>query len=281
MQKSIINSEITKEKAKGSYAPVNGLNMYYETHGTGRPLILLHGGLSETGGWSQILPALAADRQVIGVDLQGHGRTADIDRPMSFEQMADDIATLINYLGFNNTDILGYSLGGGVALQTTIRHPELIRKLVVISTVCKSDGWYPEIRAAMQSMNVEAAKAMVGSPLYQAYTKIAPIPEDWSLLVTKMGRLVSQDYDWSKDMKAIKPPTMIVIGDADNVRTMHAVQFFELLGGGQAAAGWDGSGMPKARLAILPATTHYNIFVSPLLVPIVTPFLDAPMPNYR
>jgi pimeloyl-ACP methyl ester carboxylesterase len=193
--------------------------------------------------------------------------------------MADDIAALIKHLGFENTDIVGYSMGGGVALQTSIRHPNMVRKLVVVSAACKSDGWYPEIRAGMRSMNAEAAKAWVGSPMHQAFVSTAPNPESWPTLVAKLGQLVGQDYDWSEAVSALNTPTMIVVGDADAVRTAHAVEFFELLGGGKADAGWDGSGMSNARLAILPATTHYNIFFSPMLTSTVTLFLDAPMPK--
>ena len=265
----------------GNYAPVNGLDLYYEVCGTGQPLILLHGGLGVIGMFEQLLPGLAETRQVIAVELQAHGHTADIERPLSFESMADDIAALIKYLGLDGADILGYSLGGGVALQAAIRHPEVVRKLVIVSAPDKSDGWYPENRAGMASMNAEAAKTWIGSPMHQAYISVAPKPEDWTALADKLGQLLRQDYDWADAVATIKAPIMIVVGDADGVRTAHAVQFFELLGGGKADAGWDGSGMSNARLAILPATTHYNILGSMLLAPIVTPFLDAPMPETR
>jgi len=265
--------------AQGKYANVNGLKLYYEIHGTGKPLLLLHGGLGTVGMFEQILPRLAEDRQVIGVELQAHGHTADIERPLSFEFMADDIAALIKQLRLGQADVMGYSLGGGVALQTAIRHPDVVRKLILVSAPCKSDGWYPEVRTGMKLMNAEAAKAMVGSPMHQAYVSVAPNPDGWQTLVAKTGQLVSQDYDWSKDVAAIKTPTMIVVGDADGVRTAHAVEFFELLGGGKKDAGWDGSGTSNARLAILPATTHYNIIFSPMLGSTVTPFLDAPVPD--
>ncbi len=265
--------------AQGKYADVNGLKMYYETHGEGKPLILLHGGLGGVDMFAQLLPALAEGRQVIAVELQGNGHTADIDRPFSFQQMADDIAALIAHLKFEQADLAGYSLGGGVALQTAIRHPGMVRKLVLISTPFKSDGWYPENRAGMKAMNAQAAQALVGSPPHQAYIKAAPRPEDWPVLVSKTGQVVGQDYDWSEQVAKIKMPTMIVIGDADAVRPAHAVRFFELLGGGQKDAGWDRSGMPSARLAVLPGTTHYDIFSSPLLAPVIGAFLDAPAPN--
>jgi pimeloyl-ACP methyl ester carboxylesterase len=227
--------------------------------------------------FGEVLPLLAEGRQVIAVDLQAHGRTADIDRPLSFELMADDIATLIKHLGFETADLMGYSLGGGVALQTAIRHPEAVRKLVLVSTPFKRDGWYPEVLAGMGQMGPAAAEPMKQTPMYQLYASVAPKPDDWPVLLTKLGQLLGQDYDWSNDVAAITAPTLIVVGDADSVPTAHAVQFFELLGGGKADAGWDGSGMPNARLAILPATTHYNIFFSPALASAVRPFLDAPM----
>jgi pimeloyl-ACP methyl ester carboxylesterase len=198
---------------------------------------------------------------------------------LSFELMADDIAALIKRLGLESADLFGYSLGGGVALQTAIWHPGVVRKLVLVSTPFKRDGWYPEVRAGMASINADAAKAWIGSPMHQAYASVAPKPEDWPTLAAKLGDLLRQDYDWSAGVAAIKAPTMIVVGDADSVHTAHAVEFFELLGGGKHDAGWDGSGMPNCRLAILAGITHYNIFSSPVLASTVTPFLDAPMPD--
>ncbi len=276
MSEGMMNSNV-RNNAKGSYASVNGLNLYYEIHGTGQPLVLLHGGFGTTGMFGEVLPLLAEGRQVIPVDLQAHGRTADIDRPLRFELMADDIGALIQQLGFERVDVMGYSLGGGVALQTAIRHPEVVRKLVVVSTPCKRDGWYPEVLMGMSSMNAEVGKTWVGSPMHQEYASVAPRPEDWPALVAKMGQLLSQEYDWSEAVSKLKMPAMIVVGDADSVRTAHAVAFFELLGGGQRDANWDGSGMSNARLAVLAGMTHYTIFASPGLAFTVTPFLDAPI----
>jgi pimeloyl-ACP methyl ester carboxylesterase len=263
--------------ARGSYASVNGLTLYYEIHGAGEPLILLHGGVGAIQMFGEVLPSLAQNRQVVAVDLQAHGRTADIDRPLSFELMADDIAGLIKHLGIEETDVMGYSLGGGVALRTAIQYPEVVRKLVLVSTPFKRDGWYPEILAGMGQMGPQVAEPMKQTPMYLLYASIAPKPEDWPVLLTKLGELLRQDYDWSNEVAAIKAPTLIVVGDADSVRTAHAVAFFELLGGGKVDAGWDGSGMSNARLAILPATTHYNIYSFPTLTAVVAPFLDAPM----
>src|SRR5258706_4765522 len=258
-------SMATNKDAKDSYASVNGLHLYYEIHGAGEPLILLHGGVGAIQMFGELLPSLAQNRQVVAVDLQAHGRTADIDRELRFELMAGDIAALIKHLGIEQADVMGYSLGGGVALRTAIQHPEVVRKLVLVSAPFKRDGWYPEILAGMGQMGPQVAEPMKQTPMYQLYASIAPKPEDWPVLLTKLGDLLRQDYDWSNEVAAIKAPTLIVVGDADSVRTAHAVAFFELLGGGQKDAGWDGSGMSKNRLAILPGVTHYTIFSAPVL----------------
>jgi pimeloyl-ACP methyl ester carboxylesterase len=259
---------------------VNGVNLYYEIHGSGgQPLVLLHGGLGLIGMFGELLAQLAAGRQVVAADLQAHGRTADIDRPIRYELMADDIAELIRHLGIAKADIMGYSLGGGVALRTAIQHHDLIRKLVVVSTPFGRDGWYPEVRAGMAQMSAATAEFMVNSPIYQAYTGVAPDPGHFPVLVDKMGDLLRQEYDWSAEVARISAPTMLVFGDADSVPPTQIARFFELLGGGQGDAGWDRSNMPQSRLAILPDTTHYDIVSSPALASAVVPFLDAPMPK--
>lgn len=262
------------KEVKGNYASVNGLNMYYEVHGTGRPLILLHGDVGASKMFDPLLPELAENRQVIAVHLQAHGRTADIDRPFKFELMADDIAELMKRLGIEKADIMGYSLGAGVALQIVIRHSDMIRKLVVISTPIKRSGWYPEVLENMAQMGPETAKAIKQTQLYKFYPDT-----DWEALFTKLGDLVRQDFDWSKDITAIKSPVMIVFADADAVRMAHIMEFFALFGGGQRDAGLDGALRPQAQLAILPGTTHYDILSFPTLAAIVTQFIDLPMPE--
>ncbi len=282
MTENVIDQKVTRRSVKGSYALVNGIDLYYETYGargTATPLIMLHGGLGVIGMFDKLLPELARGRQVIAVELQAHGHTADIDRPMTFEAMADDIAALVKHLGLGKADLLGYSMGGGVALRTAIRHPEVVRKLVLISAPCKLDGWYAGVQAGFKAMNGAAARQWVGSPMHEAYASVAPRPEDWPRLADKLGQLVSQNYDWSVDVASMQTPTLIAIGDADAVRTAHAVEIFELLGGGKAEAGWDRSGMSRSRLAILPATTHYDIVFSPALAIAANQFLDAPMPG--
>ncbi len=261
--------------AWSGYVVVNGLDMYYEVHGQGQPLVLLHGGLCTIEAWGTLLPVLAEGAQVIAVELQGHGRTADIARPMSYEGMADDVAALIEALGVAPASVLGYSLGGGVALQTAIRHPDVVRKLVLLSTTFKRDGWSPAALAGQSAVNAEAARGWVGSPMQQAYAAVAPRPEDWPALAGKAGDLLRQDYDWGIEVAAIKAPALIVVGDADAVRHAATLELFELLGGGSVDGGM--TALPSARLAVLPATTHMETpYRVELLAAIVPAFLDAP-----
>jgi pimeloyl-ACP methyl ester carboxylesterase len=263
-----------KSKGQGQYADVNGIKLYYEVHGAGRPLILLHGGLGAIEMFGPNLPALAAVRKVIALDLQGHGRTADIDRPLSHELMAGDIAALIKRLGLERPDIMGYSLGGDVALLTAIRHPETVGKLVVVSTPFRRSAFYPEILAQQAQVNAQAAEGMKQTPMYALYSRIAPRPQDWPKLLEKIGEAMKKDFDYSKEIPGIKARTLIVAGDADIFPPAHAVEMFGLLGGGTRDGGWDGSGRPASRLAILPGLTHYTIFSAPVLASTVIPFLE-------
>ncbi len=272
---------MTQTDGQSGYAPVNGLQMYYEFHGSGgTPLVLLPGGLMATSMWGDLAPRLAETRQVVAVDLQGHGHTADIDRPMRFEQLADDVAALIEQLDLGQPDVFGYSLGGGAGLQLAIRRPELVRKLVLASTPYKSAGWHSDILAAMATMNAEAAAAMQETPFYQAYVSVAPRPEDWPVLVTKVGDLVSErvrSYDWTEGVKAITAPTQLIVGDADSVVPEHTEAMFRLLGGRVVG---DLEPLPSAQLAVLPGTAHSAVSArAELLMAIVPPFLDAPMPE--
>ena len=258
-----------------SYADVNGLSQYYEEHGSGEPLVLVHGGIGAGEMFAPILPELAAQRCVITVDLQGHGHTADVDRPLRPESMADDIAALVEHLGLGQADVMGYSLGGLVALRTAIQHPQLVRRLVLVSIPFRRDGSHPEVVAAMDQMTPEIADVLKQSPLYERYSRLAPRLEDWPVLIAKTSELLKCDYDWASDMDDLETPTMLVFADADSVRPAHIVEFYGLLGGGLRDAGWDGAARPTARLAILPGTTHYDIYAAPGLAPAVIPFLDA------
>jgi pimeloyl-ACP methyl ester carboxylesterase len=221
------------------------------------------------------LELLAAGRRVIGVDLQSHGRSPAADRPMRFETMADDIAALIRALGLDRVAIMGFSLGGGVALRTAVQHADVVERLVLVSTVFKRRGWHPEMTAGMDAMGPETAGMLMRSPMYEAYQQIAPRVEDWPVMVRQLVELLKIDYDWSADVPGLSMPVMLVIGDADGVPPSHAVEFFGLLGGGQRDAGWDRSGMTPHRLAILPGLAHYDINISPALSAAVIPFLDG------
>lgn len=250
---------------------------YYEIHGTGQPLVLLPGGLMTIGMMGQVVPSLASTRQVIAIEPQAHGRTADIDRALTYEQMADDVAALITHLGLERGDVFGYSVGAGVALQTAIRHPEVVRKLVVASAAFKTDGVHPEIHAFEASFHPDAPFL---SQIREANLRIAPRLEDWPRLVAKMRQLLTEHYDWTQDVAAIQAPTLIVVGDADTVRPAHAVELFGLLGGGKADSAM--GNLPNAQLAVLPGTTEPGMLARvDLLTAIITPFLDAPMSMAR
>ena len=257
-------------------AQVNGIEVAYQVHGSGvTPLVLLHGGFGSAEMFGPTLAALADHRQVIGVDLQSHGRTPVTDRPMRFETMADDVAALVRFLGHQQTDVMGFSLGGGVALRTAIQHPALVRRLVLVSTPCRRAGWYPEMVAGFDQMGPEIAEPFKQTPMYEAYRQLAPRIEDWPVLVAQLTGLLKLDYDWSPEVVALAMPVLIVAGDADGLPPRHAVEFFELLGGGLRDAVWDRSGMTHHALAILPRVTHYDIAVAPALATTVAAFLDA------
>lgn len=261
---------------RSGYASANGVEMYYEVHGSGRPLILIHGGFGLGQMFAPILPRLEG-RQVIAIDLQGHGHTADIDRPFGWDTLAADVAALIGALGLERPDVLGYSFGGGVALSLALNHPKLLGRLVLVSTPMRQAGWFPEVIAGMARIDAAAGGAMKGSPMYAAYVAAAPNPENWTVLAAKTGNLLRTPYDWSAAVAAMKVPTLLAFGDADSIGPGHAAEFFGLLGGGKIDAGWDGAGMVASRLTILPATTHYNIFLSPGLWTAVNDFLDVPV----
>jgi pimeloyl-ACP methyl ester carboxylesterase len=274
----VTTESTTETKATGEYAEVNGINLYYVTHGTGRPLILLHGGLMSGEMFEPILPALTEHHQVITVDLQGHGRTADIDRPIDARLMADDIAALIDHLGLEKPDIVGYSLGGGVAFFTAVKYPEKLGKLVCASAHVRRDAIPPEMLAQQEQVSAAAVPFMKDTPMYQHYQEVAPRPEDFGPLLDKIGESMAADFDFSEEVRGLKVPTMIVAADADMAPPSHYVEFFKLLDGGLRDGGWMGEGRPKGghALAILPGLTHYNLGVSPLFAAVTLSFLDAP-----
>jgi pimeloyl-ACP methyl ester carboxylesterase len=262
--------------AQTGYAPVNGLEMYYEIHGAGEPLVLLHGAFAMTDLWRPMLEALASNRQVIALDFQGHGRTADIDRPFNYEDFADDVAALMEHLELPQADIVGYSMGGMTALQIAIRHPELVRKLVAISAGFSHEGLYPEIVEVAQANTVEA---FAGSPLEQVYLQVAPNPDDWPVLIEKINALEAAGFDFpASDIEAIAAPTLLIYADSDVVQLDHAIALFKLLGGGVPG---DLAGLPPSQLAFIPGASHVSLAVErgPEQVALIERFLALPMPE--
>jgi len=266
------------EAGTGQYADVNGLHLYYETHGAGRPVVLLHGGLGSGEMFGPVVPLLAADHRVVLPDLQGHGRTADIDRPIDTRLMADDIAALIGHLGLDKPDVVGYSLGGGGAFWTAVEHPDLVRRMVMVSTNVTRDAIYADMLAQQGNVTPEAAEFMKDTPMYQLYARVAPRPEDFGRLVRKIGESMAKDFDFREEVRNLKVPTLFACADADMFPPSHAVEVFALLDGGQRDGGWMGEGRPKGghALAILPGLTHYDIGRSPLLAEAILAFIDTP-----
>jgi pimeloyl-ACP methyl ester carboxylesterase len=258
------------------YISANGIDYYYEIHGEGEPLLLLHGGLGSIDMFEPILPIMTENRQVIGIDLHGHGRTALGDRPISYIDMGDDIAVILRELGYKKIDVMGYSMGGGVALRLAIQHPETVRRLVVVSAgFSHPDGTYPEIISQQKMIGAKMAEAMKGTPMYESYVELAPHPEDFPKLLDRMGELMSRSFNWSEDVKKLNMPIMLIYGDSDMLRPEHIVDFYQLLGGGLKDAGWQREHMSQNRLAILPNLTHYDIFMAPELAHTALPFLNG------
>jgi pimeloyl-ACP methyl ester carboxylesterase len=267
---------MTATEPRTGYAPVNGLDMYYEVHGSGTPpLVLLHGALSTTSvDFGASLPLLARSRQVIAVEQQAHGHTADIDRPLTTRQMAADTAALLRHLGIEQADLFGYSMGSGIALQLAVDHPELVRKLAVASFAHNLDGLHPGLVEGLEQVTPEVLE---GSPFQQAYAREAPRPEDWPRMVAKVTALNRQLPEWPAEaIRSIAAPMLIIIGDSDIIRPEHAVEVFRLVGGGVIG---DLAGLPRSWLAILPGTTHITLaHRGEWLSSMIGEFLDASTP---
>lgn len=260
---------------QGKYANVNGLNVYYEIHGTGKPLVLLHGALSATAtSFGKLIPSLSRIRQVISIEQQAHGHTADIDRPLTINQMADDTVALLRQLNIEETDIFGYSMGAGIALHIAVKYPDLVRKLVVASVTYSNSGFRPGLLAGMENLKPEN---LAGTPWQEEYAGIAPNPKNWPTLVEKVKQLNLHIPDLPAEaIRSIKAPTLVIIGDSDIVRPEHAVEMFRLLGGVPE----DVSSLSQSQLAVLPGTTHVTVVDrSDWLIPMITEFLDTPMPE--
>src|SRR5215475_15344205 len=262
-----------QEKPITGYAPVNGLKMYYEIHGKGEPLVLLHGAfMAVTDDWLNWINELAKTRKVIAVDMQGHGRTADIDRDLTYENLSDDVAALLDYLKVERADVVGYSLGGGVAMQCAIRHPEKVRKVVVISAPLRRDGWVKEANDFWPNFTVEMMK---GTPAETEREKLNPVPGSFPAFFDHIKAAAMRPYDFGADnLKATKAPFFFVNGDADGVRFDHIAEMYRLKGGGNIHG--DMQPRSESRLAILPGTTQVTLMYRiSIIVPMINDFLDA------
>ena len=260
---------------KSGRVPANGLSYYYEIHGKGEPLLLLHGGLGSIDMFGPVLPKLAEKRQVIAVDLQGHGRTELGTRPLSVIDMGDDMAAIVKALGHERVDVLGYSMGGAVAFRFAVQHPDAVRRLAMVSTGFAQDGFYPEMLPQQAAVGAAMAEQMKETPMYKSYVAVAPKPDDFPRLLDQMGAWMRQPYDWSADVAKLTMPVMLIYGDSDMYRPEHEIKFYQLLGGGLKDAGWMREHMSQNRLAIIPNRTHYDVFFAPELVAMALPFLNG------
>src|SRR5437764_10138420 len=268
-------AETVPKPSKSGHAAVNGVNYYYAGYGTGEPLLLLHGGLGQIEMFGPNLTKLAQSRQVIGVDLQGHGRTSLGNREISLVDMGNDMAGVLKKLRYDKVDVLGYSMGGGVAFQFAAQHPEMVRRLALVSAGYSQDGFYPEMLPQQAALGAAMAEQMKETPMYKSYVAIAPHPEDFPKLLDQMGAYMRKSYDWSADVKKLTMPVMLIFGDSDMYRPEHIVKFYQLLGGGLKDAGWQREHMSQNRLAILPNLTHYEMGLAPQLVDTALPFLNG------
>ena len=262
--------------AKSGHVAANGVNYYYEIHGRGEPLLLLHGGLGSINMFEPDLAALAKSRRVIAVDLHGHGRTELGERPISLVDMGDDLAVILKSLGVGQADVLGYSMGGGVGFRLAVQHPAMVRRLALVSAGFAQDGFYPEMLPMQAQVGVAMAEQMKETPMYQSYAAVAPRPQDFPRLLDRMGELMRKPYDWSEEVKKLTMPVMLVYADSDMFRPEHIVRFYQLLGGGLRDAGWQREHMSKNRLAILPDLTHYETGTAPIAATTALQFFNAP-----
>jgi len=262
---------------QSGYVIVGPLEIYWERRGKGGvPLLVTHGGFGMTTMFGDALGRLADRREVIAIELQGHGHTRDIDRPFSFEAFGDDLAGVIDGLGLGRADLLGVSLGGSASLRCALQHPDRVRRIVLVSIPVRRDGWFPESRAGMDQISSAGFEMFRRTPMYEGYAAVAPDPDAFPALMDRTGELLRTPYDWSEEVRGMATPTLLVYADADAIPTTHMAEFYGLLGGGQRDAGWDGSGLGEMRLAILPGLTHYDIARAPALADVVEPFLLAP-----
>jgi pimeloyl-ACP methyl ester carboxylesterase len=260
------------------YADVNGIKLYHERYGHGEPLVMIHGGLTTIGEMQPWIEPLSTTREVIAVEMQGHGHTADTDRPMRFATLGDDVAALLDHLGIPAADVAGHSFGAACAMRMAIQHPKQVRRLVVISSAAVKSGWYPEARQGMSQVGAAMAANMMQTPTGKLSTDW-PEPDRFPQLLDKMGKLLGEDYDWSAEIAKLPMPVLLVFADNDSISQKHVAEFFALLGGGVKEPGWLNTQLSTSRLAVVPGYSHYNFLKSPEVPQIVGKFLADPLVN--
>jgi pimeloyl-ACP methyl ester carboxylesterase len=269
--------EMIKPAATGYAESAEGLRVYYEVYGAGEPIVVMAGGLMDISSMAQTIGPLSQSRQVIGIDLEGHGRTALRRTPMSHERNGDDVAAVLRHLGIAKADVAGYSHGGDAAIRMAIQHPGMVRRLIVISTAAARNGWFPETLKGMEAVSSALADQMKQTPIYTRYAEVAPHPEQFPLLLDRMGELMRKDYDWRPEIAKLPMPTLLLFADHDAISTKHMAEFFALLGGGVQDAGWEGPPkLARARLAIVPGYTHYNFGQGPDVARVIEGYLTKP-----
>jgi pimeloyl-ACP methyl ester carboxylesterase len=262
-----------EDAPKGERVEVNGMQMYYETSGAGDPLVVLHGAYMNIPSMGEIIPMLARTHKVYALEFQGHGRTTDIDRPITYPNLADDVAAFMDKVGLEKADVFGYSMGAAAGLQLAIRHPAKVNRLVAASVAYDAQGWQPEFTAMLPQLTVDMLPGM----LEQEYRKLAANPNGFRELARKLIALEHEPMAWAADVKAMKTPVLIIAGDADVATLEHTVAMFRLLGG---AIGDMGKPLPASRLAILPATSHTSVITqADLLHALIEPFLKGETPK--
>lgn len=269
------SSSIAGETAPSGYVEANGVSYYYEIEGEGEPLLLLHGGLGSHDMFAPTMPQYTANRQVIAVDLHGHGRTQLGDRDVSPPDIGRDLGLVLAGLGYDQVDVMGYSFGGYAALHLAASHPDRVRRVAIVSSNFARDGFYAEMLPQQAGVSAAMADMMKGTPMYEAYAAVAPDVSEFPRLLDNMGAFMRSPYDWREQVKSLEMPVMLVFADSDMVRPEHIVEYYQLLGGGLRDAGWQRENMAQNRLAILPGLTHYDLFLSPRLAETVLPFLDG------
>jgi pimeloyl-ACP methyl ester carboxylesterase len=261
------------------YAPAaEGLQVYYAIYGSGDPIVVMAGGFGDVTSMMQTIEPLSRERQVIGIELEGHGHTALRKTPMSHARNGDDVAAVLRHLKIAKADVAGYSHGGDAAIRMAIQHPAMVRNLIVISTAAERDGWYPEVLKGMSAVSAAQAEAMKQSPLYKEWwAPVAPHPEQWPQVVDRMGELMRKDYDWRAEISKLPMPVLLLFADHDAVSMRHIAEFYALFGGGVRDAGWEGTPkFSRARLAIVPGYTHYNFGMGSDVARVIEAFLDQP-----